>query len=90
MHFTTDKQTLEDLNIFGKHGDGSVYNLFNHTRTLIASKSPSFITRDGNHPSFVVPSTTGDDFAGKCNLSSFVGYQLHIYLRVDRNTTHTM
>ena len=33
MHFTTDKQTLEDLNIFGKHGDGSVYNLFNHTRT---------------------------------------------------------
>jgi DNA mismatch repair protein MutS len=33
MHFITDRQTLEDLNIFGKHGDGSVYNLFNHTRT---------------------------------------------------------
>lgn len=33
MHFTTDKQTIEDLNIFGKHGDGSIYNLFNHTQT---------------------------------------------------------
>ena len=33
MHFSTDKQTIEDLNIFGKHGEGSIYNLFNHTRT---------------------------------------------------------
>lgn len=33
MHFTTDKQTIEDLNIFGKHGDGSIYSIFNHTRT---------------------------------------------------------
>lgn len=33
MHFSTDKQTIEDLDIFGKHGEGSIYNLFNHTRT---------------------------------------------------------
>ncbi|NQX39033.1 MutS domain III [Pedobacter steynii] len=29
MLFTTDKQTLEDLNIFGKHGGESLYNIFN-------------------------------------------------------------
>jgi DNA mismatch repair protein MutS len=33
MLFTTDKQTLEDLNIFGKHGGDSVYNIFNRTNT---------------------------------------------------------
>jgi len=33
MLFTTDKQTLEDLNIFGKHGGNSVYNIFNRTNT---------------------------------------------------------
>lgn len=33
MHFTTDSQTIEDLNIFGKRGDGSIYSLFNHTQT---------------------------------------------------------
>src|ERR1700744_6522144 len=33
MHFTTDRQTIEDLNIFGKRGDSSVYSLFNHTQT---------------------------------------------------------
>ena len=33
MHFTTDKQTLEDLNIFGKQDDGSIYTIFNHIRT---------------------------------------------------------
>lgn len=33
MLFTTDKQTLEDLNIFGKHGSDSVYNIFNRTNT---------------------------------------------------------
>lgn len=33
MHFITDRQTLDDLNIFGKHGDGAVYSLFNHTQT---------------------------------------------------------
>ncbi|SFN19068.1 MutS domain III [Chitinophaga sp. YR627] len=31
MLFTTDKQTLEDLNIFGKYGGESVYNIFNRT-----------------------------------------------------------
>jgi len=31
--FTTDQQTLEDLNIFGKHGADSVYALFNRTHT---------------------------------------------------------
>jgi DNA mismatch repair protein MutS len=30
MHFSTDKQTLEDLNIFGKEG---IYSLFNRTAT---------------------------------------------------------
>lgn len=33
MLFTTDKQTLDDLNIFGKHGGNSVYNIFNRTNT---------------------------------------------------------
>jgi len=34
MLFTTDKQTLDDLNIFGKHSGGSIYTLFNQTCTL--------------------------------------------------------
>ena len=33
MQFTTDQQTLEDLNIFGKHGGDSIYALFNRTFT---------------------------------------------------------
>ncbi|EDM35530.1 putative mismatch repair-like protein [Pedobacter sp. BAL39] len=33
MLFTTDKQTLDDLNIFGKHGSDSVYQIFNRTNT---------------------------------------------------------
>jgi DNA mismatch repair protein MutS len=33
MLFTTDKQTLEDLNIFGKHGGDSIYNIFNRCST---------------------------------------------------------
>ncbi|HTI93134.1 MAG TPA: hypothetical protein VL727_21190 [Puia sp.] len=33
MRFTTDQQTLEDLNIFGRHGADSVYALFNRTYT---------------------------------------------------------
>jgi DNA mismatch repair protein MutS len=33
MLFTTDKQTLEDLNIFGRHGGDSVYNIFNRCAT---------------------------------------------------------
>ncbi|MHA4807346.1 MutS-related protein [Flavitalea flava] len=33
MIFTTDQQTLEDLNIFGKNGRDSVYSLFNRTNT---------------------------------------------------------
>lgn len=33
MLFTTDKQTLEDLNIFGKHGGNSIYNIFNRCTT---------------------------------------------------------
>jgi DNA mismatch repair protein MutS len=33
MNFTTDRQTLDDLNIFGKRGDGSIYSIFNHTQT---------------------------------------------------------
>jgi len=34
MQFTTDKQTLEDLNIFGKQDGNSVYHIFNRTVTL--------------------------------------------------------
>ena len=34
MRFTTDQQTLDDLNIFGKRGGASVYALFNRTVTL--------------------------------------------------------
>ena len=33
MSFTTDKQTLDDLNIFGKRGNDSIYTIFNHTCT---------------------------------------------------------
>ena len=33
MHFTTDRQTIEDLNIFGKRGDSSIYSVFSHTQT---------------------------------------------------------
>lgn len=33
MIFTTDKQTLEDLTIFGKQGSDSVYTIFNRTTT---------------------------------------------------------
>lgn len=34
MSFTIDKQTLDDLNIFGKqHRGNSIYSLFNTTRT---------------------------------------------------------
>jgi DNA mismatch repair ATPase MutS len=33
MRFTTDEQTLDDLNIFGKHGTDSLYLLFNRTST---------------------------------------------------------
>jgi DNA mismatch repair protein MutS len=33
MSFTTDKQTLEDLNIFGRRGGDSIYGIFNRTFT---------------------------------------------------------
>jgi len=33
MRFTTDQQTLDDLRLFGKGGDGSIYQLFNRTST---------------------------------------------------------
>src|SRR6266550_291858 len=33
MIFTTDKQTLEDLTIFGRQGSDSVYTIFNRTTT---------------------------------------------------------
>ena len=33
MLFTTDKQTLDDLNIFGKHGSDSLFNIFNRCAT---------------------------------------------------------
>ncbi len=33
MLFSTDKQTQEDLNIFGRHGGDSIYNIFNRCLT---------------------------------------------------------
>lgn len=33
MSFITDKQTLDDLNIFGKRGSNSIYNLFCNTHS---------------------------------------------------------
>ena len=33
MSFKTDKQTLDDLNIFSKPGKESVFNIYNHTHT---------------------------------------------------------
>jgi len=38
MLFTTDKQTQEDLNIFGKQGTDSILSLFDRTSTLHGSK----------------------------------------------------
>jgi len=38
MLFTTDKQTQDDLNIYGKQGTESIYSLFNRTSTLNGSK----------------------------------------------------
>jgi DNA mismatch repair protein MutS len=38
MLFTTDKQTQEDLNIYGKHGTDSILSLFNCTATVHGSK----------------------------------------------------
>jgi hypothetical protein len=38
MLFTTDKQTLDDLNIYGKQGTDSIFSLFNRTKTLNGSK----------------------------------------------------
>ena len=33
MSFIIDKQTLDDLHIFGKHREGAIFNLFNKTQT---------------------------------------------------------
>ncbi|XHR97305.1 DNA mismatch repair protein [Mucilaginibacter sp. UC70_90] len=33
MSFITDQQTMDDLNLFGKNGAGSIYQIFNKTRT---------------------------------------------------------
>lgn len=33
MSFIIDKQTLDDLNIFGKHGKNSVFSIYNNTHT---------------------------------------------------------
>ncbi|GAA4312507.1 MutS family DNA mismatch repair protein [Mucilaginibacter gynuensis] len=38
MLFTTDKQTQEDLNIYGKQGTDSILSLFNRTATVNGSK----------------------------------------------------
>ncbi len=38
MLFTTDKQTQEDLNIYGKQGTDSILSLFNRTATINGSK----------------------------------------------------
>lgn len=38
MLFTTDQQTIEDLNIFGKHSGTSIYAMFNHTFTRGGAK----------------------------------------------------
>jgi DNA mismatch repair protein MutS len=38
MLFTTDKQTLDDLNIYGKQGTDSICSLFNRTATLNGSR----------------------------------------------------
>jgi DNA mismatch repair ATPase MutS len=38
MLFTTDKQTQEDLNIYGKQGTDSILSLFNRTSTLNGSR----------------------------------------------------
>ena len=34
MGFTTDKQTIDDLNIFGRRGADSIFTIFNHTHTI--------------------------------------------------------
>lgn len=38
MNFIIDKQTLNDLNILGKYNNGSIFNVYNHTKTLGGEK----------------------------------------------------
>lgn len=38
MSFTADKQTLDDLNLTGKYKSGSIFNLFNKTKTTGGEK----------------------------------------------------
>ena len=38
MSFIIDKQTIDDLNIFGKHGKNSVFSIYNNTRTKGGAK----------------------------------------------------
>ncbi|MDN3548840.1 MutS-related protein [Mucilaginibacter aquaedulcis] len=38
MGFNTDKQTLNDLNIFSKRGRDSIFSIFNHTSTRAGSE----------------------------------------------------
>ncbi len=37
MLFTTDQQTIEDLNIFGRHSGASIYSIFDRVFTRGAS-----------------------------------------------------
>lgn len=47
MLFTTDKQTQEDLNIYGKQGTDSILSLFNRTSTLNGAR---ILKEMFNHP----------------------------------------
>lgn len=69
MNWNTDKQTLDDLNIFGKKGKASVYALFNRTHTMGGAMKLEYI--------FQYPTTGADEIRDRsetiryfCNAAS--------------------
>lgn len=78
MLFTTDKQTLDDLNIFGKHGGGGIYNLFNRTVTKggAAVLEEMFQYPLGNHDDINRRSGKLSFFSGAGLQLPFTGAQL--------------
>lgn len=91
MHFNTDKQTTDDLNIFGKPGGDSVFTIYNHTATRGGS---SMLEEMFRYPladadainerlrSIQHFSTAGTDFP--FNSSWFSGAELYLGLEDER------
>jgi len=62
MSLIIDKQTLDDLNIFGRRNNDSVYAIFNHTHTRVVQlslNSYSGIHCPMRHPSINAAGSSG-------------------------------